>query len=148
CNDSTACTKTDVCTGGVCAGTSYTCAPPDQCHQAGTCNGDGTCSFANKADGTACNDSNACTKTDKCTGGVCGGTAYSCSAPDQCHQAGTGTGDGTCSFPNKAHGPACNDSTACTKTDVCTGGTCAGTSYTCAPADQYHQAGTCNGDGT
>ena len=148
CNDGNPCTQNDVCTSGVCGGTAFSCAAPDQCHQAGTCNGDGTCSYANKANGTACNDANACTKTDVCTGGVCGGTSYTCTAADQCHQAGTCNGDGTCSFANKANGTACNDGIACTKTDVCTGGVCGGTSYTCAAPDQCHQAGTCNGDGT
>src|SRR5439155_8982356 len=84
CNDGNACTKTDVCTGGACGGTAYSCAAPGPCQQAGTCNGDGTCSFANKANGTACNDGNACTKTDVCTAGACGGTAYTCAAPGPC----------------------------------------------------------------
>ena len=78
CNDGNPCTRNDVCTSGVCAGASFTCADPDQCHQGGTCNGDGTCSYANKPDGTQCNDGAACTKDDKCTGGICGGTAYTC----------------------------------------------------------------------
>src|SRR5439155_793464 len=136
------------CTGGVCGGTAYACAAPDQCHQAGTCNGDGTCSFANKADGTACNDGTAFTKTDVCTGGVCAGTAYSCAVPDHYCQTGTCNGDGTCSFANKANGTTCNDWPASTKSDVCTGGVCGGTAYSCAAPDQCHQAGTCNGDGT
>jgi MYXO-CTERM domain-containing protein len=148
CNDGDACTKNDQCTGRVCGGTSYTCAAPDQCHQAGACSGDGTCSYPNKTDGTPCNDGNACTNSDICTAGVCGGTTYACAAPDQCHQAGTCNGDGTCSFAIKTDGTACNDGSACTQDDVCTAGICGGTTYACAAPDQCHQAGTCNGDGT
>jgi hypothetical protein len=48
------CTKNDVCTGGICEGMAYSCAPPDQCHQAGVCTGDGKCSFAAKGDGAPC----------------------------------------------------------------------------------------------
>src|SRR5437667_11035695 len=96
CDDGDACTQTDTCQGGTCGGTAFTCAAPDQCHQAGTCNGDGTCSYATKSDGTPCDDGNACTKDDVCTASTCGGTAITFTAPDQCHQAGTCNGDGTC----------------------------------------------------
>src|SRR5207244_930161 len=148
CNDGNACTQNDVCTGGTCAGTAFTCVAPDQCHQAGTCNGDGTCSYANKPDASTGDDGTAGTKNDVCTAGTCGGTAFTCALPDQCHQAGTCNGDGTCSYANKSDGTPCDDGTACTKNDVCTAGTCGGTAFTCAAPDQCHQAGTCNGDGT
>ena len=83
CDDGNACTQNDVCTGGVCGGTSYFCPAPDQCHQGtGTCNGDGTCSFANQLDGTTCNDGNACTNPDTCQGGSCvPGPAVDCGGP-------------------------------------------------------------------
>ena len=77
CNDGNACTENDVCVGGVCSGTSFTCAAPDQCHQGGgTCNGDGTCSYANKPDGTACDDGNGNTVNDVCTSGTCAGIEF------------------------------------------------------------------------
>ena len=46
CNDGNACTQTDTCQAGTCTGANpVTCAAPDQCHDAGTCNpATGVCS--------------------------------------------------------------------------------------------------------
>src|SRR5213079_2373528 len=124
------------------------CAATDQCHVAGTCDpATGTCSNPAKPDGTACNDGTACTRTDTCQAGVCAGTnPATCAPADQCHDAGTcDPATGTCSNPAKPDGPACNDGLACTRTDTCQAGLCAGTNpATCAPADQCHDAGTCD----
>ncbi len=130
CNDGNACTLTDACQGGSCLGTSpVTCAPPDQCHAAGTCDPkSGQCANAPAlADGTTCNDGNACTTADTCHAGSCGGTAVTCSAPDQCHAGGTcDPGTGSCSNPTLVDGTPCNDGNACTTGEVCTSGTCGG----------------------
>jgi uncharacterized repeat protein (TIGR01451 family) len=147
CNDGNACTTNDVCTNGTCGGTAYSCAAPDQCHQAGTCNGDGTCSYANKADGTTCNDGNACTQTDTCQAGVCtGSNPVVCAASDQCHVAGTcNPSTGQCSNPNAPNGTTCNDGNACTQTDTCQAGVCKGSNpVVCTASDQCHVAGVCN----
>ncbi len=55
CNDGDACTQTDACQAGTCTGGNpVTCAPLDQCHDAGTCNpATGTCTQPAKADGSA-----------------------------------------------------------------------------------------------
>src|SRR5207249_4522688 len=92
CNDDNACTRSDNCRNGVCAGSNpVVCPAQDQCHDAGTCNpATGTCSNPGKPDGSACNDGNACTRSDTCQSGVCtGGNPVVCPAPDQCHDAGT-----------------------------------------------------------
>src|SRR5204863_7629084 len=75
-NDGTACTRTDTCQAGLCAGTNpVTCAPADQCHDAGTCDpATGTCSNPAKPDGTACHDGNACTRTATCQARLPSGT--------------------------------------------------------------------------
>ena len=146
CNDGNACTQTDTCQSGTCAGSNpVVCTASDQCHVAGTCNSStGVCSNPNKTDGTACNDNNACTSNDVCTGGSCAGTAVTCTASDQCHAAGTCNPQTGCSNPPLANGTACNDGNACTSNDVCTGGSCAGAAVTCTASDQCHGAGTCN----
>ena len=71
CDDGTACTKNDVCSAGVCAGTAYTCTA-NQCQSASACDGLGTCIPTSKASGIACtDDGNACT-ADYCDGsGTC-----------------------------------------------------------------------------
>jgi hypothetical protein len=151
CDDGNACTQGDTCQNGVCTGSAstMTCAPPDQCHAAGTCNpADGTCSNVPLANGTPCNDGNACTQNDTCQAGVCtpGAAATTCPAPDQCHAAGTcDPVTGACTSAALANGTPCNDGNACTQSDTCQSGVCTGgASVTCAAADQCHAAGTCN----
>jgi len=149
CSDGDACTQTDTCTGGICAGGNpVTCAAADQCHVAGTCNpGTGLCSNPAAPDGTACNDGNACTRTDTCAAGACVcGNPVICTSADQCHAGGTCNPEtGVCSGPALPDGTSCNDGNACTRTDTCESGTCAGTNpVVCTALDQCHDAGTCN----
>lgn len=137
CNDHDACTS-DTCTAGVCNhANAVTCTASDQCHVAGTCDpATGTCSNPAKDNGTACDDGDACTQTDTCQQGTCTGTnLVVCTASDQCHVAGTcNAGTGTCSNPTKANDTPCNDGNACTETDVCRAGACAGTAIDgCVP---------------
>lgn len=138
CNDGVACTRADVCTSGVCGGTSYGCSAPDQCHQAGTCNGDGTCSFAAKPNGTACNDGNPCTLADTCQNGVCtAGSPVTCTASNSCHNAGTcDTTTGLCSNPVKTNGSSCGTG------QICNAGACAAG---CWINGAYYASGALNG---
>ena len=47
--------------------------------------------------------------------------------------------------PNAPNGTACNDGNACTQTDTCQAGVCAGANpVVCTASDQCHVAGTCN----
>jgi len=142
---------TIACTTGVpvCVDTgapAVTCTASDQCHVAGTCDpASGKCSNPAAGNGTPCNDGDACTTGDQCAGGVCGGTAVTCTASDQCHLAGTcDPSSGNCSNPAAGNGTPCNDGDACTTGDQCTGGTCGGTPVTCTASDQCHLVGTCD----
>lgn len=105
-----------------------------------------TCRNTPAADGTTCNDQNACTRTDTCKAGACvGANPVVCTASDQCH--GVGTCDpvaGSCSNPAAPDGTSCNDYDACTQTDVCESGQCAGGNpVACAAIDACHLVGTC-----
>src|SRR5204862_3118917 len=85
-NDSDACTQTDTCQNGTCAGSNpVVCSASDQCHVTGTCNpADGQCSNPAAANGTSCNDSDACTQTDTCQNGTCtGSNPVLCTANEQ-----------------------------------------------------------------
>ena len=149
CDDGNACTRTDTCQAGTCTGANpVTCAVPDQCHDAGTCNpATGICSNPAKPNGTTCDDGNACTRSDSCQTGTCtGGNPVTCTAQDQCHDVGTcNTATGVCSTPAKPDGTSCNDANACTQTDTCQAGACTGTNpVVCSAQDQCHDAGTCN----
>ncbi|MFZ5470562.1 MAG: hypothetical protein ACOZIN_14090 [Myxococcota bacterium] len=73
CDDFAACTHTDLCTtGGVCVGTTYSCAsPPTECHGGGVCQGDGGCNYSVQA-GQPCSGGGLCTAD-----GGCGPRAFS-----------------------------------------------------------------------
>src|SRR5439155_1562414 len=148
-DEGNACTPTDTCQAALRAGTNpVTCAPADQSHPARPSSDlTGTCSNPVTPDGTACHDGNACTRTDTCQAGLCAGTnPVTCAPPDPCHDAGT-YNPATCTGSNaeRPDGTACNDVNASTRTDTCQAGVCAGTNpVTCAPADQCHDAGTCD----
>ncbi|MBZ5640110.1 MAG: hypothetical protein LAO51_15285 [Acidobacteriia bacterium] len=149
CDDGNACTRTDTCQAGACAGGNpVVCTPLDQCHDVGVCDtGTGVCSNPAKLNGAACNDGNACTQTDTCQAGACvAGSPVVCTALDQCHDAGVcDTGTGLCSNPAKQEGAACNDGDLCTQTDTCQAGACIGSNpVVCTPLDQCHDAGVCD----
>ncbi len=148
CDDGNACTQTDTCQAGICTGTNpVVCAALDQCHDVGTCApATGLCSNPAKANGSACTDANACTRTDTCQAGACAGTnPVVCTALDQCHVVGTcAPATGVCSNPSKTDGTTCNDANACTRTDTCQAGACAGGNpVVCTALDQCHVPGTC-----
>lgn len=121
CDDNNKCTTSDQCTAGVCTpGTPKTCAPSDQCHDAGACDpATGNCSNPNKMNGAACDDNDKCTTSDQCNAGACvGGTPVTCTPADSCHEAGTcDPATGSCSSPAKPDGTPCELGT-------CTAGKC------------------------
>jgi hypothetical protein len=125
---------------GLCANSfPVVCTASDQCHTAGTCNPlSGVCSNPALPDGNACNDGNACTQTDTCQSGACAGSnPVACVPLDQCHTAGTCSPvSGFCSSPTAPDGTGCDDGNACTVTDACSAGICAGSAITAPPETQ------------
>ncbi|HQP34679.1 MAG TPA: hypothetical protein PLI95_05860, partial [Polyangiaceae bacterium] len=111
CDDKNACTLTDQCKAGNCAGADpVVCGALDQCHNAGTCNPtDGLCSNPAKPNDTPCDDNDLCTKTDSCQSGNCTGEdPVVCSALDACHVAGScDKTTGQCSDPLAPDGTTC-----------------------------------------
>jgi len=100
------------------------------------------------ADASGCSDGNACTQTDTCQAGTCvGANPVTCTASDACHVAGVcSTGTGVCSNPSAPNGTACNDGNACTQTDSCQTGVCAGSNpVVCTASDACHAVGVCDG---
>jgi subtilisin family serine protease len=149
CNDGSACTQSDSCQSGTCTGASaVVCTASDQCHVAGACDpANGVCSNPTKQDGSSCVDGNSCTQSDTCQAGNCiGSNPVTCLAQDQCHDPGAcNPASGACSNPAKSDGASCNDGDACTKTDTCMAGACAGTNpLVCAALDQCHDPGACD----
>jgi hypothetical protein len=149
CNDGNACTLADACASGACvAGAPVVCTAIDACHDVGTCTpATGTCSNPAKPNGTGCNDANACTQSDSCQLGICtGSNPVVCIASDACHQAGScAPATGACSNPVAPDGTDCSDGNACTRTDACASGACAGSNpRPCGAIDVCHDAGTCS----
>jgi hypothetical protein len=149
CNDGNACTRSDACRAGVCAGADpVVCSASDACHVAGSCDpSSGLCSDPPADDGGTCDDGNACTLSDTCQAGTCtGANPMVCVASDQCHDIGVcNMGTGLCSDPPKTNGSLCSDGDACTQTDTCQSGTCIGSSpVICVASDQCHDAGVCS----
>ncbi|MFO0761545.1 MAG: thrombospondin type 3 repeat-containing protein [Byssovorax sp.] len=75
CNDGNACTQTDTCSAGVCAGADpITCPDADACNLAGACDpATGACVITPKPEGTPCDDGQPCTAPDQCSAGACAG---------------------------------------------------------------------------
>jgi hypothetical protein len=99
-----------------------TCLSDHQCADGNLCNGIERC-VAGTCEGPtaplACDDGDPCT-TDSCD------PAAGCAHADVACPASCGPGD---------DGLRCSDGTACTVSDVCSGGTCVGTPLACADAD-------------
>jgi len=74
CDDGNACTRSDTCQTGSCAGADpVICTAVNQCHEVGTCTpATGVCSTPDLPDGTACDDGDACTQS-QCREGQCAG---------------------------------------------------------------------------
>lgn len=96
CDDEDACTVSDRCAAGTCAGTPMTCAGSTDC-VAQVCTG-GTCSPMARPDGTTCSDGNACTSGDACASGACvPGAPLVCDDGEDCTTDSCVAGSG-CSF--------------------------------------------------
>jgi hypothetical protein len=126
CNDDNACTDFDVCAGGTCGGITKVCNDGLPC-TIDACDLAIGCTVTVNLGGP-CDDGNACTESETCNAGTCSGPAKTCvdglvCTDDDCDPA---TG---CEFTNLS-GPVCDDGNLCTTSDICTAGTCGGTSPT------------------
>jgi len=148
CSDGNACTQTDSCQSAVCVGSNpVVCSASDQCHDVGVCApATGVCSNPNRADGSGCTDGNACTQTDSCQSGVCtGANPVVCNDNDPCTTDACNTGTGLCGTTAAPDGTACDDVNACTQTDGCQSGVCAGGNpVICTASDTCHLVGSCD----
>ena len=146
CDDGNLCTDFDVCTAGVCAGTSLDCSAFDADCFVGVCNGaTGLCEGSQLADGTFCDDADLCTFSDNCSAGICAGTALDCSSLDDGCIVGTCNGaTGLCEAVAVNEGDPCNDTDLCTVNDVCVGGVCGGSPRDCSSLNSTCSLGICN----
>jgi hypothetical protein len=139
CSDGNACTQTDTCQAGACAGSNpVICVAPDQCHVAGVCDAaTGLCVNPAVLDGTACNDGSVCTTGDVCSAGVCvGGVGVGCDDHNPCTVDSCDAAGGCTHTPGNA-GAVCRAAAgACDAAETCTGVSAA------CPTDAFVAAGT------
>ncbi len=134
CDDENACTEHDRCLAGTCTGSLSGCAAET-----------GACAKSSAANGTACDDGDACTVGDRCAAGECiAGHSVTCPALDQCHSVGVcDRQTGACSQPLRAERAGCDDGDACTHTDTCQAGVCAGVPFDAALGGTADCSGEC-----
>jgi hypothetical protein len=138
----TECDHADTCDGaGMCqdnlAASGDACGDDTEteCDHADTCDGAGMCQDNLAASGDACGDDTEteCDHADTCDGaGMCqdnlaaSGDACGDDTETECDHADTCDGAGMCQDNLADDGSPCDDGDACTTTDFCGGGMCAG----------------------
>jgi len=146
CDDGSLCTLNETCFGGVCVGTAIDCSSQNGPCTMGVCNAQtGQCSAQPINEGLTCDDGNLCTLGDTCVVGACTATPVDCSSFDGPCAVGTcNFSTGQCESAPVGEGGACNDNNACTVSDVCTAGACAGTPRDCTSLNGTCTQGVCN----
>src|SRR5438093_1498371 len=125
CDDGNACTVTDTCLLGSCAGTPRTC---DDAHACTADSWDPATGCVNAPRPGPCDGHDACTTGDTCIGGSCVGTRRSCDDGNVCTDDSCNPATGCVHTPNTA---SCDDLDACTTGDTCAGGRCVGSPRSC-----------------
>jgi len=127
CSDGSLCTDNDVCSAGTCAGNTIACNDNNPCTD-NSCDPATGCVFTN--DNTnVCSDGSLCTDNDVCSAGTCAGSSVTCNDNNACTDDSCDPATG-CVFTND-NTNVCSDGSLCTDNDVCSAGTCAGSSITC-----------------
>ena len=133
CDDGSACTQNDRCSGGACGGTAVTCDDGEACTSDG-CEPLRGCVFTPRVG--ACDDDDACTDGDHCDAGRCvADSEHACAEPPNsfgCTHVSCDPRVG-CSLTNVPG--ACDDHDGCTHDDVCSDGVCVGTIERCDDGD-------------
>ena len=129
CDDGIACTVSDTCAGGACAGTAKKCSDGNPC-TIDQCDNLKGCTYTAVV-GASCDDGNLCTTGDKCDGnGSCqAGAVVSCDDLNPCTADVCDLTSGLCK--NTSISSACDDGNACTNKDFCAAGACLGTAISC-----------------
>jgi len=137
CDDNNDCTTGDHCVQGVCKGTgTLTCDDDNPCTK-DICLPDGGC--LHQSLDIPCTDGDVCTLDDHCDAGVCvPGAALQCDDSNPCTDDACAAGKGCTFSPNNA---LCDDQNACTVSDSCVNGSCAG-----KIARDCHDGVTCTAD--
>lgn len=125
CDDDNACTLGEKCSAGQCSGGTPTCG----------CETDEDCKKAD--DGNACNGTWFCAQLGETKTCVQAANAVKCDSSNDtsCVQNVCQPDTGSCAMTDASPGTTCDDGSACTTSDSCTMGSCAGTPLPCNDAD-------------
>ena len=97
-----------------------------------------------KADGTQCDSQDKCLQGTACNGGVCTGTAKTCTpSTDACKVNACVSTTGDCTLSDKPDNTLCDDGVKCTEADKCTAGACHGTAKVCSGTVAQCQVNAC-----
>lgn len=129
CDDSAACTHTDVCVAGACSGTPYVCEDHVSCTD-NICDGVGGCEYPVSA--------SRCLIDGRCY------LEGELEPANKCRKCRSNLSKTLWTADNTN---SCNDGQSCTKNDHCQDGTCLGTLYSCDDSLEC-TLDTCLGDGT
>jgi cysteine-rich repeat protein len=139
CDDASACTSSDTCSGGSCAGTPVNCDDSNLCTDDSCDPGSGCLNVNNTI---PCSDGNACTVGDACSGGTCAsGAPANCEDDNVCT---TDSCDGGSGCVHVANALPCNDMLFCTVAETCSAGLCTGLARDCSSANDQCNVGTCD----
>ncbi len=121
-----------------CSGTSSACPDDAEAPDGTLCNDDGNiCTDDVCTDGSCthphnsapCDDGSACTTADMCSAGAClGGPPPDCDDGNLCTSDSCDSAVGCVSVDNTT---VCDDGNACTENDMCSAGSCSGTTLSC-----------------
>ena len=154
CDDQDPDTVNDMCTAGICTGTSrcdgVVCSAVNDCREPGVCqNSTGQCTEIIKPDTTPCDDGDPTTTNDQCNAGSCVGIKTcqntQCATPtNPCMISScTTTGNSICTEIPGPDGNACSDNNTLTFNDTCYSGLCVGCPV-CDAVSQCHDVGICD----
>jgi len=139
CTDDNLCNGEETCENGTCMpGLPMICSDTDPCTD-DSCDASDGCIFTPIPDCTSgvcadhidCSDDNLCNGEETCLYEICmPGTPLICDDADPCTDDSCDAATGCVNAPI-GDGGACDDADACTENDVCTEGSCAGTSVDC-----------------
>ena len=127
CDDGNPCTTGDTCGGGTCnPGGPTNCDDNNPCTD-DSCDPQTGCVHTNNT--ASCDDGNACTTGDTCGDGVCNpGSPTVCNDNNVCTTDSCNPATG-CVYTNNTN--SCDDGSACTTGDTCSGGSCHGVPVIC-----------------
>ena len=128
CDDASACTTGDTCSGGKCVGQAVNCDDSNVCTDDSCDPAKGCVNLKLSGSGSVCDDASACTKDDHCQTGQCVGQAVNCDDGNVCTDDSCDPAKGCVNANNVA---ACDDASACTTGDTCSGGKCVGQAVNC-----------------